>query len=341
MSRTAYAIAVLAAVAPASAGRSGRVVRVEHPAPREVLVPAGDFMMGLGPELVSDAERACDEMLAMNDMVLVPTDHNVCEHYALELGDMALRDVSLSAFAIDRDEVTVTEYRACIAAGACPLDAMIDGDERYLRDDWPMVNVTWTEAQLYCHWRGGRLPTEAEWERTARGADGRLWPWGNAPRLADFNHGRARDPAMVDLQRAWQWAPEFLGDPDDSDGAAVLAPPGSYPWGEGPQWSGRGARDMAGNVAEWTADAWGFKESMRGYANLPGCIEDPDPLDDARLRCINPVRDRGDGDQHVVRGGSWRQPDWMARTYLRDPFNYYYSADRRFSHIGFRCARDL
>jgi len=339
MVRARYLFVVLAA-ASATAGRSGRVVRVEQLAAREVFIPAGDFEMGVTKALADEAEADCKDMLGGQDITMPPNNVDVCEYYEAELEDMPKRIVSLSAYAIDRGEVTVAEFRGCIAAGACPLDPMIDGDERYLRDEWPIVNVTWDEAQLYCHWRGGRLPTEAEWERAARGNDSRLWPWGNAPRDADFNHGRSRDEQMTNLQRSTGWPLEFLGDPDDSDGAAVLAPPGTYPWGDGPQSNGRGAHDMAGNVAEWTADAWGMKDDVRGYANVPGCIESEDP-DDARARCINPLRERGDSDQRVVRGGSWRQPDWLGRTYLRDPFNYYYSADRRFAHVGFRCVREL
>jgi formylglycine-generating enzyme required for sulfatase activity len=345
--RLAPVVFAFAVVAPASAEHAGRVVIVEHTPAREVFVPAGDFTMGLGPELADEAERQCNELFAMQDMSdqqLGGSNGAVCQNYRAELDDMSLRKVTLSAFAIDRDEVTVAEFRACIASGACPLDPMIDGDERYLRDEWPMVNVTWDEAQQLCRWRGGRLPTEAEWERAARGTDGQLWPWGNAPRDTDFNHGRARNSTFVDLRRtpANLAQPfEFAGDPDASDGAAVLAPPGSYPWGEAPRHGGHGARDMAGNVAEWTADAWGLDERYRGYLDLPGCtLDDPD-AENAHWHCINPTRDRSDGPWRVVRGGSWRQPAWQGHPYLRDPFNYLYDGHRRFAHIGFRCARSI
>jgi formylglycine-generating enzyme required for sulfatase activity len=290
--------------------------------------------------LADDAQRQCLELLAMDDPALGNTNEQVCQHYREELDDMRVRIVTLSAFAIDRDEVTVAAFRACIAAGACPLDPMIDGDERYLRDEWPMVNVTWDESVQYCRWRGRRLPTEAEWERAARGTEGQLWPWGNAPRDADFNHGRARDSTFVAMQRGYESVLDLAGDPDDSDGAALLAPPGSYPWGEAPHPGGHGARDMAGNVAEWTADAWGLDDRYRGYRDMPGCSEDTGD-DNVRQHCINPKRDRADGPWRVVRGGSWRQPAWLGHPYLRDPFNYYYAADRRFAHVGFRCARSL
>src|SRR5690242_15547279 len=78
-----------------------------------------------------------------------------CELYRAELDRMAPRDVTLGAYAFDREEVSTADYRACVAAGACTLDPLIDGDERYIRDNGPMVNVTWDEAQAFCHWRGG------------------------------------------------------------------------------------------------------------------------------------------------------------------------------------------
>ena len=107
---------------------------------------------------------------------------------------------------------------------------------------------------------------------------------------------------------------------DDSDGSAILAAPGLYVWGEGPY----GTRDQAGNVAEWTADAWVFDSKAKGYDGL----DKGDPY-----RVPNLL------DPRVVRGGSWRQPIFVARSNLRDPFNKLYLPNERFSHIGFRCAR--
>ena len=344
--RTAGALllVVLAGVAGASE-RTGHVVRVDAPAQREVYIPAGEFWMG-----VSDAQReaavsGCRALFETRDFgtatVFTASGATLCQDYERELTEMPPRPVTTSAFAIDRTEVTVVEYRRCIAAGACELDPLIDGDERYIRDPWPIVNVTWDEAQTYCHWRGGRLPTEAEWERAARG-DGldeeREWPWGSLERLGDFNHGRPRATAMRDLDHSQGRAStmDLMGDPDASDGAMLLAPPGSYPWGEGPRWGGRGTLDQAGNVAEWTADTLGTTDDSLGYKNLPGCTDSPEGA-----RCINPLREGKDGEPRVVRGGSWRQPDFVAKTNLRDPYNLVYASNRRFSHIGFRCVRSL
>ena len=332
--RSLALVAALGGIAGAS-DHAGRVIRIERPPSREVVVPAGTFTMGVTESQAEDAFEACKQAFEPPRSEPLPfvrtpsgADRTFCGRYNEELEEMKPRDVTLPAFAIDRDEVTVRDYRACVAAGGCSLDALVDGDERYLHDEWPMVNVTWNEAREFCHWRGGRLPTEAEWERAARGDDGRVWPWGNVDRPKDFNHGQARAEVLREIDRSGAIT-VLLGDPDASDGTSILAKPGSYPWSDGPY----GTHDMAGNVAEWTADARGATDATLGYKGLS---------------TIDPHRDWDPKDPqgYVVRGGSWRQPTFIARTNLRDPFSLVpnemvYKADRRFSHVGFRCARSL
>jgi len=309
--------------------RAGRAVRIEAPRRVEVFVPAGTFVMGVDEEDAAAALAQCQ--LAYFPPNAIPRLHgpggqptDFCSDYYAELTHMAPREVFLDAYAIDRHEVSVEDYRRCVAAGGCTLDALVAGDERYILDDGPMVNVTWDEAMTYCRWRGARLPTEAEWERAARGDRvGADWPWGETEQLADFNHGQPRVVAMREIERQLIPIPlRFFGDPDGSDGYTYLAPPGSYPWGESPF----GTRDQAGNVAEWTADAYYRDERTRGYEDLP---------------TMNPVREGSATHPRVVRGGSWRQPAFVAKSHLRDPFNAIYDATQRYAHIGFRCARSV
>ncbi len=142
---------------------------------------------------------------------------------------------SVSGFWIGRTEVTVAEYGRCVVVGRCQAPAFEGGGLRFQRARFPVTLVTFDDAQRYCTFRGGRLPTEAEFERAARGAQRRLYPWGNAWHGKVANHGRSGVDAT-----------------DSSDGFAELAPVGSFPDGATPE----GVLDLAGNVEEWTADLY-------------------------------------------------------------------------------------
>ena len=140
--------------------------------------------------------------------------------------------VQLAAFAIDRTEVTRQAYLRCVAAGACPPSRVPEGDARIGEPQHPVVLVTAAEAEAYCAAVGGRLPSEAEWERAARAGGARRFPWGN-----QWND-RLANAAPVDPA-----AP-------DRDGYRFLAPVGVLRDGANPH----GLMDMAGNVWELTAD---------------------------------------------------------------------------------------
>jgi formylglycine-generating enzyme required for sulfatase activity len=131
--------------------------------------------------------------------------------------------VYLESFWIDKTEVTNAQYRKCVEAGACEEPGCWNM-ESYNSPDQPVVCVTWHQAQAYATWVGGRLPTEAEWEKAARGTDGRIYPWGNSP---------------PDCSKA-----------NYSSCAAAALPVGSLPDGASPY----GALDMAGNAYEWVLD---------------------------------------------------------------------------------------
>ena len=146
-----------------------------------------------------------------------------------------VRSQALSAFAIDRTEVTRTAYGACVAAGRCksvPADfSGAPGSDGTL----PVTGVSWFDARDFCRFAGARLPTEAEWEKAARGTDGREFPWGS-----DALGDRAN------------WG-DFDGEgPCAGQNPGFPVAVGRYPTGASPY----GALDMAGNVWEWVGDRY-------------------------------------------------------------------------------------
>jgi formylglycine-generating enzyme required for sulfatase activity len=277
--------------------RTGGATVVRRPLEAMVPIRGGLFTMGASAELQSAALDLCREEIG-------PRNRSSCIRDVVE-SEGPQRKVYVSGFAIDRVEVTVAAYRACVQAGACSPAPLSVPDRRFLQPNLPITSVAWGEAEAYCAWRGARLPTEAEWERAARGTDGRVWPWGNVQRPSAFNHGRfaaADDPGSDYLA---------LIRPDASDGATFLAQVGAHPEGASPD----GILDLAGNAMEWTADVYR-----------------PEPPQASST--VNP-RGPDAGAMRTLRGGSWRTPPFFARTSYREAA----APDTRSPEIGFRCAR--
>jgi formylglycine-generating enzyme required for sulfatase activity len=219
-----------------------------------VWVPAGTFTMG---STDADNQAAGDEKPA--------------------------HTVYLDGYWIYKTEVTVGQYKKFCAATGHAMPNLADG---FSDDDHPIVDVSWNDAQAYCAWAGVKLPTEAQWEKAARGTDGRIYPWGN-----EFSTSKA-------------WTKE--------SGATHTAPVGSFPDGASPY----GCLDMAGNVCEWCQDWYGkdyYASSPSSNPTGPGYAEgrvlrggswfsdsfycrcanrdDPDPsltLDIYGFRCVAP-----------------------------------------------------
>jgi sulfatase modifying factor 1 len=245
------------------------------------------------------------------------------------MGDQELakpvHKVTLSPFCIDKTEVTVAAFGACVQAGDCqPPSATVDWKDikPEIKTKWsqfctwaktgldqhPINCVDWKQATAYCEWTGGRLPTEAEWEYAARGNDGRQYPWGNEPPDAKRLNACGSECASMGKQRFdATWTTMYTGD----DGWPATAPVGSYPKGASPF----GVLDMAGNVWEWTADSFA------------------DYSDEA---VTNPQRSRPDASPHVFRGGCW---DNSVSAWVRAAIRGRIDPASRIYSQGFRCAR--
>lgn len=234
---------------------------VERGQTEQIFIPAGEFIMGTQDP---DAQHFFDNGVAYPE---VP-----------------MHTVYLDGYWIDKYEVTNGRYALCVADGFCKppwVDFSNTHQEYYGNpefDNYPVIMVDWWQANTYCEWTGGRLPTEAEWEKAARGTDGRRYPWGNDPITED-----KANFCDVNCTRGH-------ANPAFNDGYADTAPVGSYPNGASPY----GLMDMAGNVWEWTSS-----------------IPVPYPYDP------DDGREAKDGYQYIWRGGPWSNGTWWIRSTLR------------------------
>lgn len=205
--------------------------------------------------------------------------------------------VAVSTFLMDTNEVTYSEYQECFRAGGCPRAK--PNYRGYSNPRQPMLGVNWFHARDYCRWRGKRLPTEAEWEKAARGDNGELYPWGN-------------------------------GEPDCSK--AIIQVKGVKGCGTGRTWDVAsrpayryGLHDMAGNSWEWVNDWYSPSYGQCGEA----CAgKDPKGPCNGNEHCPGHT-------MKVVRGGSWWWDGVWALGSNRRP---HHATNHPYHHFGFRCA---
>jgi len=175
--------------------------------------------LGIGSSMVSEKDGMT--------LMYVPAGEFLMGAVGYE--DNPQRTVYLDAFWIDQTEVTNAMYTKCVAAGPCQPPALKSSASRPFYygamqfEDYPVIRVSYDDAEAYCRWAGRQLPTGEQWEKAARGVDGRTWPWGNQEATCELANGSS----------------DCVGDTNRV---------GSYPAGASPY----GALDMAGNVDEWT-----------------------------------------------------------------------------------------
>ncbi|MDP1925213.1 MAG: formylglycine-generating enzyme family protein [Thiobacillus sp.] len=242
-----------------------------------IAIPAGAFQMGC-----SRGDTACaqDEGKPGGVKVFVP------------------------AFRIDRREVSVADYRACVAAGVCDMP-LTHARNQYCnmdaaeRNAHPVNCVDWAQARTYCQWQKGRLPWEAEWEKAARAGSSTRYPWGNqvSCKQAILDDGKTRGSA---------------GDELDGCGEDRTWPGGSRAA------NAFGLFDMHGNAGEWTGNFYAPDAITRYYAR--GDLQAP---------AASP--------QKVVRGGSWDENADNLRSSFRNT-KPPAQGDGIYGSIGFRCA---
>lgn len=277
-----------------------------------------------------------------------------------EINEQPSHGVDLREYALDRTEVTAAEFAEFLTAAGNEGDRYFTPDEQatvvavpgrggerarfaarpgYERH--PANNVSWHGADAYCRWRGKRLPTEAEWEKGARGPDERIYPWGD-------------EPPAGSLARFGQSWPEQRLD--------VLLPVDSLAPGASPY----GLLHMAGNVLEWVHD-W-YRQNLCDFCNperepnLPliraiagqeepgqeagsGTASAPAPAGTGAGPAVSagqaPPRKNpagpATGGFKVLRGGSWRE---LRDDELTATRRYWLDPAQRFAHTGFRCAKD-
>ncbi|MGE0791006.1 MAG: formylglycine-generating enzyme family protein [Sandaracinaceae bacterium] len=200
--------------------------------PPIVWIDAGDASIGSTDADVRFAIELCYRSRPIEIRSMAASSDGACGVQRF-FSELPRRRVHTAAYGIDRTEVTQEAFTRCATRGRC-VPSRVREDDLDLGDPrLPVTGVTQPEAEAYCRFAGGRLPTEEEWERAARGRSRRRFPWGAHYNSSLANHGRA--PAGEDR----------------SDGYAQAAPVGSFPAGA----SRYGLDDMAGNVWEWTASA--------------------------------------------------------------------------------------
>ena len=220
--------------------------------------------------------------------------------------------VTLSSFEINKQEITINQYRKCVEAGFCKNHeaAYQDNSENKYYEatkDYSVVNVSWTDAQNYCSWVGGRLPSKSEWEYAATNEGKTRFPWGNETATCKVSNLNCSDkvvqPTKLNRMKGC-----------------------NFPQGA----TKSGICDFIGNVSEWVYD-W----SSNGYVPADGSPNMDEPIN---IKGCNRIRgEPKDSRKKVTRGGNFYLKNKL--NYYADDFDVYHYTESSF--IGFRCIRRL
>ena len=243
------------------------------------------------------------------------------------LNEKPAHDVYLDSYGIDKYEVSATEFAVFLnekgnpdgkyfthnkfstVIGVSDIDGLLTETEenpeefmpRQGYEDFPANNVSWFGADQYCLWKEKRLPTEAEWEKAARGIDGFIYPWGDSiPDETKARYNREWDESRFDVMVTVDSLPE-----------------GSSPFG---------ALNMSGNVWEWINDWY-----RQNYCDFCSTVNSDIP---PRNNPAGPPS----GTFRVLRGGSWFEEDGVLR--IKTPYRNWLEPDKRYLNTGYRCAKD-
>lgn len=255
-----------------------------------------------------DTLLAPEQWQEINSQVLIPAGKFIMgtnSKYA-NLENQPQHEVTLKAYKIDKYPVTNAQYARFVAAtGHRPPLHWKDGKIPKGLEMHPVVMVSWKNAKAYAEWAGKRLPTEAEWEKAARGTKGYRWPWGN----------------QIDPRRMNNY--ESVNRTTD-----VTA----YPNGASPY----GVMDMAGNVLEWVNDDFLPYEGSQAPASVfRAKVYRKGTASEQAMKLVDIVET--DARYKVLRGGSWKGDPLSSSSYHRNS-NW---PDKASDFYGFRCAQDV
>jgi formylglycine-generating enzyme required for sulfatase activity len=258
-----------------------------------VEVPGGSFLMGVDKAVNVDIEKM-SQRKKLRYLVSREAFHD----------EGPAHNIIVDAFLIDKYETSNKKYAEFLKATGHPAPAYWD-DRKRNKAEQPVSGVNWYDANAFCSWANKRLPTEAEWEKAAKGPEGLKYPWGDKLDDTKANFGRKQ---------------EFTANVD------------AYPDGK----SGYGAYNMAGNVFEWVQDWY----DPNYYKTNTNSINPTGPDEGVFLSATGTYVDRiATGKKRVIRGGSWYAPALSVTNthrFWNDPMNNSYGVG-----LGFRCARSI